>query len=621
MFTYTWSYGAENSGLHFTIAYDTSTHEFTVTSLQGSFDLNALWFSDGNTTSDGFTLVKSENSLNMNGSNTVWEGDGTSSTEKITWDDYQKLSSTGLGSEGTSKETFISDGESTTFEAPADFDPEVMTTLGVRATSVNGSDSIKWVDTEAVMTEDSPWGANPYVVEGEALVEGEDGTAGEPGEQGNAGETGAETGTDSTDATLPGMDGTDGSNATTAGQNGTPATSGTNGQPGTDGGDGLDGSAGTDGQAGTSGDSGDDGTAAIVVDQDAQYTAILIDATQGPVTILGGDGGDGGNGGNGGDGGGGSDGGDGGDGSDGGDGGDGGDGANKGQANSDARDGADGGDGGDGGNGGDGGDGGAAGDGGAGGDGGDGGDGAVAIVNGNVTNVFIIGSHDVSILGGAGGAGGTGGVGGDAGLAGEGGEAGTAGEGGEGGDGGSAVPQGSDPTAATSGDAGNPGDAGEIGTAGDDGAEGTAGAAGVDGEDSADAPAFSNAVNVDASAHTGYLTISGSNESDTMNIGTGGSTVYATLGDDVYDFGEGADTLVFTSSEQSDGVNYTDTITDFNTSEDKINIGHLVDGGSYSASYDSEVLSIDLGNDTTVEMMINLTGVGDFSNTSDYLIG
>ena len=149
MTTYTWEYGDAAAGLQFTIAFDDSTDTFTVTSLAGSFDLNALWFSDGNTTSDGYTLIKSDNSLNMNGSDTVWD-DGTSSAQTIVWDTYGKLSSTGLGSEGVNKTSFISDGETQTFDLSdfelTSFDPTTFDTLGVRATSVNGTGAIKWVD-------------------------------------------------------------------------------------------------------------------------------------------------------------------------------------------------------------------------------------------------------------------------------------------------------------------------------------------------------------------------------------------------------------------------------------------------------------------------------------------
>ena len=145
MTTYTWEYGSAASGLQFTIVYDDTTNEFTVESLVGSFDLNALWFSDGSTTSDGYVLAKSDNNLNMNGDNTIW-GDGTSSAETIVWDDYAKLSSP--GSVSGDKITFISAGETQTFTlADFTFDPTAYGTLGVKATSVNGTGTIKWADS------------------------------------------------------------------------------------------------------------------------------------------------------------------------------------------------------------------------------------------------------------------------------------------------------------------------------------------------------------------------------------------------------------------------------------------------------------------------------------------
>lgn len=157
MATYTWEYGAAGTGLHFTITYSDADGTFTVTSQEGSFDLNALWLSDGDLTSDGYALSKGDNSLNMNGANEVWADDGTSSMEKITWDDYAKLSSLGLGQEGESKASFIGDGETAVFSL-ADFgldsfDPAAYPVLGVRATSVNGDGSIKWVDSEPEVDE------------------------------------------------------------------------------------------------------------------------------------------------------------------------------------------------------------------------------------------------------------------------------------------------------------------------------------------------------------------------------------------------------------------------------------------------------------------------------------
>jgi hypothetical protein len=165
MSTYTWEFGSEGSGLHFTIVYDDVSGQFSVNSLEGSFDLNALWFSNGDSTVDGSTtLVKSDSSLNMNGSNTVWDDEGNATSEKITWDSYLKLSSTGLGSEGEDKCTFISEGESKTFDAPYGFDPEGIT-LGVRATSVNGGDGIKWVDKDPTYTPDEPVNQAPTATE------------------------------------------------------------------------------------------------------------------------------------------------------------------------------------------------------------------------------------------------------------------------------------------------------------------------------------------------------------------------------------------------------------------------------------------------------------------------
>src|SRR6476620_170393 len=150
MTTYTWEYGSVESGLQFTIVFDDETDQFTVKSLTGSFDLNALWLSDVSATSDGYTLVKFDNNLNMNGDNTIW-ADGTSTLEPIVWDDYAKLSSPGLGVEGTNKTRFIGSGETQTFDLSVfvltSFDPTTFDTLGVRATSVNGTGTIKWVDT------------------------------------------------------------------------------------------------------------------------------------------------------------------------------------------------------------------------------------------------------------------------------------------------------------------------------------------------------------------------------------------------------------------------------------------------------------------------------------------
>ena len=116
--------------------------EFVITSLQGKGDLNAIWWTDGDSTVDGnVTLSKSDNSLNMNGTGVVWDG-------------YCMLSSSGLGKDGENKSTFISQGETLTYTAKVSLAD--ISGLGIRATSVNGGDSIKGVDTGADHTYTMP---------------------------------------------------------------------------------------------------------------------------------------------------------------------------------------------------------------------------------------------------------------------------------------------------------------------------------------------------------------------------------------------------------------------------------------------------------------------------------
>lgn len=163
MATYTWEYGAAGTGLQFTIVFDTGTNQFTVTSHEGSFDLNALWWGDDEADGSAPALSKADNSLNMNGGNTVWDDDGNATSEKIDWDGYQKLSNPGLGTAGEDKASFISTGEEYSFDAGAGFlaflenlDEGEDFALGVRATSVNGDGSIKFADTDPVFDDGVP---------------------------------------------------------------------------------------------------------------------------------------------------------------------------------------------------------------------------------------------------------------------------------------------------------------------------------------------------------------------------------------------------------------------------------------------------------------------------------
>lgn len=151
MASYTWQFGAQGSGLHFTIVYENG--QFTVNSLEGSFDLNALWFA-GDSFDGDVHLKGRDNSVNMNGNNVVWSDDGTSSKQKIDWDGVQILSNPGLGKAGTDKDSFISEGESHTFAASPEFDPDDFTTLGVRATSVNGNGGFKFADANSFVSFD-----------------------------------------------------------------------------------------------------------------------------------------------------------------------------------------------------------------------------------------------------------------------------------------------------------------------------------------------------------------------------------------------------------------------------------------------------------------------------------
>jgi hypothetical protein len=137
---FTWTFGQEGSGLWFSITIDELGFA-SVEMLEGSMDLNALWFSDGDTTQDGSTtLVKREQSLAMTGSGSL-DADGN----PITWDEVTVLSYTGLGKEGTAKSTYLSTGESVSFELDAGTQAFLSSLsdlsslkLGVYASSVNG---------------------------------------------------------------------------------------------------------------------------------------------------------------------------------------------------------------------------------------------------------------------------------------------------------------------------------------------------------------------------------------------------------------------------------------------------------------------------------------------------
>jgi hypothetical protein len=110
--------------------------EFSVQCLTGHADINALYWADDVADGNNFDLgTKKDNSLNMNGTGVDWDGG-------------YKVSSTGLGSEGTNKSSYLTAGESYTFSTSVDF--ASIDTLGIRATSTSTADgSIKGVDNSA----------------------------------------------------------------------------------------------------------------------------------------------------------------------------------------------------------------------------------------------------------------------------------------------------------------------------------------------------------------------------------------------------------------------------------------------------------------------------------------
>jgi len=154
--TYTWEYGDTNQALWFTASYNTVTNQWTVDMKKGSMDLNALWWSNGDSNADGnIVLSKADNSLNMNGTGIVWDG-------------YDKISDTGLTGTEHNGSSLLTAGNTYTYSYSKDQGVEIeallaggVTTLGVRATSVNGTDGIKAVDGQYVFV---PYDTTPPTV-------------------------------------------------------------------------------------------------------------------------------------------------------------------------------------------------------------------------------------------------------------------------------------------------------------------------------------------------------------------------------------------------------------------------------------------------------------------------
>ncbi|GBD52586.1 hypothetical protein BGM30_16790 [Microcystis aeruginosa NIES-298] len=143
--TYTWEYGDTTQALWFTASYNTVTNQWTVDMKKGSMDLNAFWWSNGDSNADGtIRLLSKDNSLNMNGTGIVWDG-------------YDKISDTGLTGTEHNGSNLLTAGNTYTYSYSKDQGVEIesllaqgVVTLGVRATSVNGTGGIKAVDGQFV---------------------------------------------------------------------------------------------------------------------------------------------------------------------------------------------------------------------------------------------------------------------------------------------------------------------------------------------------------------------------------------------------------------------------------------------------------------------------------------
>ncbi|WP_042790762.1 Ig-like domain-containing protein [Microcystis aeruginosa] len=143
--TYTWEYGDTTQALWFTASYNTVTNQWTVDMKKGSMDLNAFWWSNGDSNADGtIRLLSKDNSLNMNGTGIVWDG-------------YDKISDTGLTGTEHNGSNLLTAGNTYTYSYSKDQGVEIesllaqgVVTLGVRATSVNGTGGIKVVDGQFV---------------------------------------------------------------------------------------------------------------------------------------------------------------------------------------------------------------------------------------------------------------------------------------------------------------------------------------------------------------------------------------------------------------------------------------------------------------------------------------
>lgn len=136
----------ELDGLSFTITLtdDNGVITASVNVTEGSADFNALYWGDNTAGNSDFEAFGGrDKSLNMSGA----EG-STYGGNNVEWDGAAKLSSAGLGRKGTDKETFVEEGETTSFVLEGVTSLDDIDYLGVRATSTSTPEgSIKTIAT------------------------------------------------------------------------------------------------------------------------------------------------------------------------------------------------------------------------------------------------------------------------------------------------------------------------------------------------------------------------------------------------------------------------------------------------------------------------------------------
>lgn len=116
---------------------------------EGAMDVNAIYLADDDMSGSSTSLG---GSLNMNGAGSIYDG------EKIQWDEAIKISDPGLGTDGTDKDSYLTQGDTLTVELDIDSLDEV-DFFGLRATSTTtDSGSIKGVsgDPETPEEPDDP---------------------------------------------------------------------------------------------------------------------------------------------------------------------------------------------------------------------------------------------------------------------------------------------------------------------------------------------------------------------------------------------------------------------------------------------------------------------------------